>query len=64
MAQEGYNPKTSQEKADEIYDNLLSIFEKSEKDNISTHQAAIQIAKYQIENKINKRSVPPNFHCH
>lgn len=37
-------------KTKEIYNTTLEIFEKAEKENITTHQAAQQIAEYRIEN--------------
>lgn len=63
MAKEGYNPKTPQKKSHKIYDILLSIFEIAERDNISTHQAAIHLAEHRMKNGIGKRIDPPYFHC-
>ena len=63
MEREGYNPKMPQQKSHQIYENLLTIFEIAEKDDISTNQAAIRLAEDRIQAKIGKRIDSPYFHC-
>lgn len=63
MATEGYNPKTPREKSHNIYQNLLTIFQDAEKNNISTNQAAISLAEYRLRTGIGKRLSDPLFHC-
>jgi len=63
MAMEGYNPKISHDKTHAIYQSLLSIFEIAEKNNLSTHHAAVSLAEHYIERGIGKRLDDPHFHC-
>ncbi len=50
----GYNPKNPRYKVHHIYDTLLAIFEIAEKNNESTHQAALSLADYRIKYGIGK----------
>lgn len=63
VAIEGYHPKIPREKSLNIYQSLLTIFEESDKSNISTHQAAVSLAQYRIKAGIGKRLGNPHFHC-
>ena len=46
---EGYNRERAFKQAEEgIYDTLMTIFDKSEKDNVTTHKAALSVAKKRI----------------
>ena len=47
----GYNRDNALEKTRNIYDTTLEIFYKSEKEGITTHEAAFKIAKQRIEDK-------------
>ena len=58
----GYVPSLSRNRVYGIYDRLKAIYEISEKNNISTHEAAISLADYRIKYEVNKRSVSPVFH--
>lgn len=62
LDEEGYNPKTSRYKTHRIYDTLLAIYEIAEKNQESTHAAALALANYRIRYGIGKRMVPPMFH--
>ncbi len=59
---QGYDPVSSRNKVDSLYELLGSIFEVAEKNGTSTHKAAVAIANHRIENKINVRSEAPCFH--
>lgn len=61
LSEEGYNPKISRDKTTKIYDRLLSIFEISEKNQVSTNTAAISLAEYRIKYGIGKRVYPLHF---
>lgn len=63
MAVEGYNPRISQMKADNVYDSILRILEIAEQKNVSTNKAAITLAEEYIQKGIGKASHPPVFHC-
>ena len=62
LDEEGYSPATSRQKAHQIYDTLLAIYEIAEKNQESTHAAALALANYRIRYGIGKRLVPPTFH--
>lgn len=64
IAQEGYKPDLAREKIDKIYDQLLTIFESAEKNHISTHQAALNLAETHVKNGTGKRVHPPTYHHH
>lgn len=63
VAIEGYHPKTPREKSHNIYQSLLTIFEEADKNNISTHQAAVSLAEYRLGAGIGKRLEELCFHC-
>jgi leucine dehydrogenase len=46
---EGYSVERALEKTTRIYDNMLEIFEIAKRDNISTNEAAVRLAKNRIE---------------
>jgi leucine dehydrogenase len=58
----GYNPAGPRNKAHRIYDTLLAIYEIAEKNNESTHSAALSLANYRIRYGIGKRLSAPTFH--
>lgn len=58
----GYVPNWPREKVHRIYDTLLAIYEIAEKNNESTHNAALALAEYRIKYNIGKRVIPPTFH--
>lgn len=59
---DGYNPITPRYKVHHIYDTLLAIYEIADKNQESTHQAALALADYRIKYVIGKRVIPPAFH--
>jgi len=58
----GFDPKLARDNLYTIYDRLMAIYEIAEKNDTSTHAAAISLAEYSINYEINKRVVPPVFH--
>ena len=62
LADEGYNPAKARKLVDQLYDNLLSLFEVAEESNSSTHETAVQMAERRIQSNIGKRVTPPRYH--
>lgn len=62
LEEAGYNPKGPRYKVHHLYDTLLAIFEISDRNAESTHQAALSLAEYRIKYGIGKRVAPPVFH--
>lgn len=62
LDEEGYNPTTPRYRVHRIYDTLLAIYEIAEKNQESTHSAALALANYRIRYGIGKRIFPPTFH--
>lgn len=58
----GYNPSVPRYKIHHIYDTLLAIYEIADKNQESTHNAALSLADYRIKYAISKRVIPPTFH--
>jgi leucine dehydrogenase len=54
----GFNPKIVRDKVNDIYDILLTILEKSKKDNKPTLKIANEIAEYNLKNLIGTRKAP------
>jgi leucine dehydrogenase len=44
----GYNEATSLKKIDNIYSNLKKVFEIARRDNVSTHEAALRLARERL----------------
>lgn len=61
LNKEGYNPIRAHEKTHRIYDILLQLFQIAEKNQISTHDAAIALANYRLQYKIGKRKDPISY---
>lgn len=59
---EGYQAMESRKSISTIYENLLAIFETSEKLDCSTNQTALQLARSHITHSIGKRQIAPHFH--
>lgn len=57
----GYNPLFARDKVHKIFDTLLRVFEKSEKEGKSTNQIADEIAEFNIQQGIGKRQLPIPF---
>ena len=62
LEKEGYNPRRAQEKTDNIYHSLLSIFELAEKKDVTTNEAAVSLAMHKVKNGIGKRKNEVFFH--
>jgi leucine dehydrogenase len=62
LAEEGYNPLKARKSVDQLFDNLLDLFALAHKNNISTHEAAVQTADHRIRSGIGKRTTPPRYH--
>lgn len=58
----GYNPTIPRYKVHHIYDTLQAIYEIADKNDESTHNAALSLADYRIKYAIGKRIIPPTFH--
>ncbi|MBS0615112.1 MAG: Glu/Leu/Phe/Val dehydrogenase [Verrucomicrobia bacterium] len=58
----GYNPKTARDKVDAIYQSLLDIFAMADKNNYSTHKAAVALCDHRLESGLGKREHPPVYH--
>jgi leucine dehydrogenase len=58
---DGYQAKRPRDATHKIFDTLTAIYEISEKNNISTHRAALALANYRIQYGIGKRKQPPYF---
>ncbi len=54
--QEGYHPRRTRDKTDEIYEVLLEIFARSRIENKPTSLIADQIAEYNLSHKIGQRT--------
>lgn len=57
----GYNPKVVRDKVNHIYDTLKTIFYRSDEENKPTSQIADEIAEYNLDHLIGKRTIPINF---
>ena len=62
IEEEGYNPVRAQQKVDKLYDQLIRLFEISEQNNCSTHQAALSLGDYRLKYGVGKRQVAPRYH--
>src|SRR3569832_1573465 len=49
IEEDGYNSWTARKKVDQLYDQLVRLFEISEQNNCSTHHAAVSLAEYRIK---------------
>jgi len=57
----GYNPASTRDRVNHIYDILMRIFRKSEIDRISTDQVADLIAEHNLKHQIGKRKSEITF---
>jgi leucine dehydrogenase len=58
----GYDPKRSRDQVDKIYDTLLEIFVRSEVEDKTPNQIAIEIANQKLLHKVGRREQPIEFH--
>lgn len=61
LEQTGYNPASARDKVDNIYDQLETIFDISDKSEVSTHEAALSLAEYRLTYQIGKRKEELSF---
>ncbi|MBI5346968.1 MAG: Glu/Leu/Phe/Val dehydrogenase [Chlamydiae bacterium] len=61
VLKDGYNPIAPRDQTDRVFDGLIAIYEIADKNNISTNEAAIQLADYRIQYGIGKRQETPYF---
>lgn len=54
IGREGYHPALARNRVDHLYEVLLSIFEQAEKSGKSTHQIALEMANYSLNEPIRK----------
>jgi len=52
----GYNANKAKEMTQGIYDQLLYLYEIAQQQGVSTHQAAVDLVDYRIDNNIGKRT--------
>lgn len=64
LEEEGYSPIKSRNKIDALFDHLTRLFEISEQNKCSTHQAALALGDYRIKYGVGKRRVMPRYHHH
>lgn len=57
----GYSPTSARAKIHDLYDQLLETFDRAEKENLSTHAAAVSLGDFRIKNQIGKRTTAPHF---
>lgn len=57
----GYNSCIARDKVDRIYERLIMLFNKAEKENKPTSQVADEIAEYNLKHEIGKRKIPIKF---
>jgi leucine dehydrogenase len=62
ITEDGYCPTRSLAKINTLYNQLLELYALSEKNNCSTHQAAVSLGDYRIQHGIGKRETPPRYH--
>lgn len=56
LSSEGYNATKARNMINQIYHQLLQIYEIAQQNHVSTHQAAVSLADHRIEKGIGKRS--------
>lgn len=59
---EGYNPVLARDKTDAIYEQLMMIYNISQENKCSTHQAAVELASYRLRYGVGKRTCAPVYH--
>ena len=52
----GYDPKIARDRVNNIYDTLLNVFDRSEREHKPTSKVADEMAEYKLEHLIGKRS--------
>lgn len=60
--EQGYQPVYARNQVDRLYDQLMLIYDISQKNGCSTHSAAISLGDYRLKYKIGKRVDPIYMH--
>ena len=58
---DGYNPKRVRDKVNHIYDLLLEVFNRSEREKKPPNQVADEIAEFNLSHEVGKRTTPISF---
>lgn len=58
---EGYNPTKVRDKVNQIYELLIEVFNRSERERKPPSQVAEEIAEFNIAHEVGKRKQPINF---
>lgn len=58
----GYQVTQARDSVSKLYDGLMFIYDIAERNNYSTHNAAIALADYHLKYGIGKRQLPLHFH--
>lgn len=58
----GYHPASPRYKIHHLYDTLTAIYEIADRNQESTHAAALSLAHYRLKYGIGKRTLAPTFH--
>jgi len=56
LSSEGYNATKARDMINQVYHQLLQIYEIAQQNEVSTHQAAVSLADHRIEKEIGKRT--------
>jgi len=59
---DGYQVNQARDRVSKLYEELMFIYEIAERNQYSTHTAAIALADYHLKYGIGKRSIPLHFH--
>jgi leucine dehydrogenase len=62
VEKEGYRSTKARADVDGLFHQLIRLFEISEQNNCSTHQAALALGDYRLKYGIGKRQTPPCYH--
>ena len=62
LSSKGYDAVISRQRVNEIYRQLLTIYEIADQNNFSTHEAAVALADYRLKYGIGKRETDLHFH--
>lgn len=62
LSPQGYDAACSRQRVNEIYRQLLTIYEIADQNNFSTHEAAVALADYRLKYGIGKREEDLCFH--
>jgi leucine dehydrogenase len=62
LASLGYNPTMARNKVNQLYDQLMILYEIAQQNHFSTHRAALLLADHRLKYRIGKRIEAPCFH--